>query len=139
MRLLVIEDDDGVRDSFASVLREEGYDVMLACSGDEALIQLATADPLPELILLDLMMPRMDGETFRRRQLSNPRLSRIPVVVISARPDVKTVAGSIGISDYLRKPMSFEALLELVRRRAGKEGGARFTLEDAHGVLGRDK
>jgi CheY-like chemotaxis protein len=136
MQILVIEDDDGVRQSLAAVLRDEGYDVEVALSGDDALDRLSR-DPLPGLILLDLMMPKMDGATFRRHQLRDSRLARIPVVVVSARPDVTQLARAIGIPDVLRKPMSFEALIEVVRRRAGCEGGGVFTLEIAHDLLKR--
>ncbi len=123
MSLLVVEDDVGVSESLAHVLRSEGYEVEIAASGAEALRRLQQ-QPLPSLILLDLMMPEMDGIAFRRAQLRDPRLRRVPVVIISARPDVARQAQALEADDYLRKPMSFEELLHVVQNRAVTEVGA---------------
>lgn len=117
MSVLIIEDDEGVRDSLAELLTEEGYDVKVASEGSEALA-LMQEEPLPSLILLDLMMPTMNGGEFRKRQLSDPRLASIPVIVVSARPDVGQVAKELAAEDYLMKPMSFEALIHVVQNRA---------------------
>ena len=78
MGVLIIEDDQGVRESIAAILREEGYDVAEAASGAAALRQFARGRR-PSLILLDLMMPEIDGIDFRRRQLADPALRAIPV------------------------------------------------------------
>ena len=80
--------------------------------------------PLPTLILLDLMMPQMDGIHFRQRQLAAPELRAIPVVIISARPDIARQAAELRVDDFLRKPMSFEELLHVVQNRAVTEVGA---------------
>ena len=123
MSILIIEDDEGVRDSLAAVLREDGRAVETAEGGAQALRRLRR-DPLPTLILLDLMMPDMDGIDFRRAQLAEPRLRDIPVIIISARPDVATQAAELGAEDFLRKPMSFEELLHVVQNRAVTEVGS---------------
>jgi CheY-like chemotaxis protein len=117
MSVLIIEDDAGVRESLAEVLRDEGYEVHLAADGAAALRALA-AEPLPSLILLDLMMPGMSGFDFRAHQQKDPRLSHIPVILISARPDLPKQARELGAQDFLPKPMSFEALLHAVQNRA---------------------
>jgi CheY-like chemotaxis protein len=117
MSVLIIEDDEGVRHSLAELLGEEGYDVKVASDGSDALA-LLQEEPLPSLILLDLMMPTMNGGEFRARQLSDPRLASIPVIVVSARPDVSEVAKELAADDYLMKPMSFEALIHVVQNRA---------------------
>jgi CheY-like chemotaxis protein len=117
MSVLIIEDDQGVRDSLAAILREEGYHVDVARSGAAA-FRCLQARPLPTLILLDLMMPEMDGLTFRSRQLADPELRHIPVVIISARPDVAQRAAQLHADGFLRKPMSFEELLHVVQNRA---------------------
>jgi CheY-like chemotaxis protein len=122
MSILIVEDDDGVRDTLAAILRDEGYAVETASNGEAALQQVA-ARPLPTLILLDLMMPRMDGIHFRARQLADPELREVPVVVISARPDVARQAAALHADDFLRKPMSFEELLHVVQNRAITEVG----------------
>jgi CheY-like chemotaxis protein len=80
--ILVIEDDDDVRDSLSTFLQEEGYQVRTAANGRDALELLAT-DPVVCLILLDLTMPVMDGWEFRRRQREDPRLAHIPVVLVT--------------------------------------------------------
>jgi CheY-like chemotaxis protein len=123
MSILIVEDDDGVRDSLAAILREEGYVCELVGTGAEALARLAKR-PLPNLILLDLMMPVMDGVDFRQRQLADAELCKIPVIVISARPDVARQAAQLGADGFLQKPMSFEELLHLVQNRAITEVGA---------------
>ena len=123
MSILIIEDDDGVRDALAAILREEGYVAEIANDGAAAMRRLA-ARPLPALILLDLMMPQMDGIDFRTRQLADPELRKIPVIIISARPDVARQAAKLGADAFLQKPMSFEELLHLVQNRAITEVGA---------------
>ena len=122
MSVLIIEDDDGVSDSLAAILREEGYHVEVASNGAAALERLRQL-PRPSLILLDLMMPGMDGIDFRQRQLADPELRSIPVIIVSARPDVAQRAAQLHADDYLRKPMSFQELLHVVQNRAITEVG----------------
>jgi CheY-like chemotaxis protein len=117
MSILVIEDDEGVRESLAAILREDGHTVETVGGGVEALRRLRE-QPLSTLILLDLMMPGMDGIDFRRAQLADPELRDIPVIIISARPDIALQAAELGAEDFLRKPMSFEELLHVVQNRA---------------------
>jgi CheY-like chemotaxis protein len=124
MSVLIVEDDEGVRESVAAILREEGYVVDVVASGAEALARLQR-EPRPTLILLDLMMPEMDGIDFRRRQLDDPELGAIPVVIISARPDVARQAARLRVDAFLQKPMSFEELLHVVQNRATTEAGTR--------------
>src|SRR6476469_5601578 len=102
MSVLVIEDDDGVSLSVATLLRDEGYEVEVANGGVAAMRRLAQS-PLPGLILLDLMMPDMDGIEFRQRQLADPSLRDIPVIILSARPDVGFQAARLHADDFLRK------------------------------------
>jgi two-component system, chemotaxis family, chemotaxis protein CheY len=117
MSILIIEDDEGVGPSIAHLLRDEGYAVDVATGGRVAL-QILARDPLPSLILLDLMMPEMDGIEFRERQLADSRLASIPVIVISARPDVALRAKQLLADDFLQKPMRFEELLLAVQNCA---------------------
>jgi CheY-like chemotaxis protein len=81
--ILVVDDDRDLRTTVAQVLEDEGYRVEEASNGQEALARLEV-DPPPDLLLLDLMMPVMNGEQFRREQQREPRLSRIPVVLMTA-------------------------------------------------------
>ena len=117
MSILIVEDDEGVGPSIASLLRDEGYEVAIATSGRIVLDRLKN-DPLPSLILLDLMMPEMDGIGFRVRQLADSRLASIPVIVLSARPDVAHQAKQLLVDDFLAKPMNFDELLHVVQNRA---------------------
>ncbi len=117
MDVLIIEDDPGVRASLAEVLRDEGYGVLVASDGQEALA-LLDREKLPGLILLDLMMPNMSGVEFRAHQLSDERLAKIPIIVISARPDGEARAKLLAADDFLAKPMSFEALIHVIQHRA---------------------
>lgn len=139
-RILVIEDDSGVQEALVDLLRNEGYDVQAARNGDEALQLLVGASPLPSLILLDLMMPTMDGFEFRRRQRADARFERIPIIVISARTDVAQKARALGAVDFLAKPMHFDELLQVVQNRAvtvvtAPPTGLPHTLEQAWGAF----
>src|SRR5580692_3619591 len=82
--ILVVEDDEVIRGTIMEILEEEGYSSMGAQNGKEALTMLAAAKKLPGLILLDLMMPVMDGWSFRDEQKKNRFFSEIPVVVVTA-------------------------------------------------------
>ncbi|HWQ34623.1 MAG TPA: response regulator [Blastocatellia bacterium] len=113
--ILVVEDDFDSREMLSFILQSEGYSVVGAANGQEALQHLRRG-PAPCLILLDLMMPVMNGWEFRDAQAQDPSLSPIPVVVISADVNVKDAATSIGASGWLNKPVDFDRLLDLVRR-----------------------
>ena len=114
-RILVVEDDLELRDALGQLLEAEGYLVEFALDGGEALDRLEVPQP-PCLILLDLMMPRVDGWQFRAAQVRNPRMAAIPVIVCSGAGNVGEKAASLGIPSYLQKPLDPDALLDLVRR-----------------------
>jgi CheY-like chemotaxis protein len=113
-RVLVVEDDPTIREVLVEVLGEHGYDAIGACNGREALDALAASSDRPCVILLDLMMPVMDGRSFREQQLRIPDLSDIPVIVISAHLD-HTVASDLHAAAYLRKPVKLAEVLRSVR------------------------
>jgi CheY-like chemotaxis protein len=117
-RILVVEDDVDVRDALVQVLEFEGYRVASATNGQDAIDQLR-AGAAPSLILLDLMMPVMDGRQFRVAQLGDPGLAAIPVVVLSAHSRVSEKAAELGAAAYLRKPIEIDSLLDLVDRYGG--------------------
>jgi CheY-like chemotaxis protein len=112
--VFVVEDDEGIRETMQCALEREGYRVETAKNGRDALAQLRVADPRPGVILLDLMMPVMDGWTFRREQLQDSALGVIPVIVMSADATVQAKAESIGATGYLKKPLRLETLLDAV-------------------------
>ena len=95
------------------LLAYEGFDPTAACDGVEALARLHEAGPPPHVIVLDMMMPRMDGWTFRRIQEADPALADIPVVVLSAAP--RDRLERVHAAAILQKPMDYDRLLEAVR------------------------
>lgn len=113
-RILVVDDDIDLRETLISVLEESGYDVVGAENGVAALSALRTG-PRPSLVLLDLMMPVMDGPTFRLEQLKDPAIADIPVVVISAYQDVATHAGDLAL-EHLPKPIRLDEIRDCIRR-----------------------
>jgi two-component system response regulator MprA len=124
MRILVVDDDAAVRESLGRALRLEGYDVELASDGAEALERLEANGDDPDLIVLDVLMPNVDGlevcRTLRRTG------SRLPVLMLTARDEVTDrVAGlDAGADDYVVKPFALAELLARVRallRRSADE------------------
>jgi CheY-like chemotaxis protein len=113
--ILLVEDDLDLREALSMVLEAEGYRIVGAANGLEALTQLRRSGP-PCLILLDLMMPIMDGWQFRAEQQQDPALASIPVVVFSADGRVPEKARALGAVAYCRKPIDFDVLLETIRR-----------------------
>jgi CheY-like chemotaxis protein len=108
---MVVDDDDGIREALSVVISEEGCRVWCACNGDEALTQLRAARRLPCLILLDLMMPVMDGRQFRAIQMGDDRLSVVPVVLMTAG----AVPPEVASLKLLRKPLRLEDLGRVLR------------------------
>lgn len=117
--ILIVEDDADVRDTLVEVLEDEGYRVATAADGIDALAYLQDAVVLPRLILLDIMMPRMDGITFRAEQVKKANLARIPVAVVSADDQAGKNASLLRVAGFLRKPIKLVDLLALVERLAG--------------------
>ena len=113
--ILVVEDDVDIRSALLGILEDEGYAVVGAANGAEALEHLRSVG-LPSLILLDLMMPVMNGWQFRAEQKQDQNLNRIPVVVISADGNVRQKAASIDAQGFLKKPIDLDNLLELVEK-----------------------
>ncbi|HEY4395500.1 MAG TPA: response regulator [Polyangia bacterium] len=114
-RILVVEDDDDIREVVEEVLSSEGYRVDVAKDGLDALGKLDGASR-PPLILLDMMMPRMDGEAFLRALRDLPALADAAVVVISGNAAVREKASALHAAACLVKPFELDELLGLVRR-----------------------
>ncbi len=110
--VLVVDDDAASREGLITILRVEGYPVTGAADGEEALEVARAVNPC--LILLDLMMPVIDGFQFRAAQLQNPELANTPVVLISALDDEAQIARRIGPMNELPKPIDVDALLAVV-------------------------
>ena len=116
--ILVIDDSSTVRAVLTALLQRAGYSVAVAANGREALDHLRQAQP-PRVILLDLMMPVMDGRQFRREQQHDPGLASIPVVVLSGESDLPQVARSLGVAGYFAKPVESAQLLAALRTLGG--------------------
>ncbi|MER7584000.1 response regulator transcription factor [Kitasatospora sp. NPDC097691] len=137
-RLLVVDDEPALRDALESSLAFEGYEVSTATDGYEALESVER--DRPDLVLLDIMMPRMDGLTAVRRMRS--RGDTVPVLMLTARDAVgdRVTGLDVGADDYLAKPFELDELLArvraLLRRNAlAAEAAARAAAEDESEVL----
>jgi len=110
--VLIVEDDADLREMMAQLLSLEGFDATAVANGREALEYLHESHA-PHVILLDLMMPVMDGWEFRRKQQEDPALASVPVIVLSALDQNR--AGNLDATAFLKKPLDFDHLLALVR------------------------
>lgn len=113
--VLVVDDDVAIREALEAVLEDEGYAVQGAANGREALKILRSGTGAPAVILLDLMMPVMNGWEFRAEQQGDPNLAPIPVVVLSADRDIAAKAAALQAPAYLAKPVNLDVLLDTVR------------------------
>jgi CheY-like chemotaxis protein len=111
--VLIVEDDADLRDMMAQLLALEGFQTATVANGREALEYLQQG-AAPDLILLDLMMPVMDGFEFRRQQQADPAMANVPVIVLSALDQHRTA--DVSADAFLKKPLDFDRLLVLVRR-----------------------
>jgi CheY-like chemotaxis protein len=114
-RILIVEDDADLREALCDILRDEDYAVTSAADGQEALDRLRR-DERPSLILLDLTMPVMNGWQFRAEQRRDPDLSEIPVLVLSAGEHLAEQVSSLGIDDFVHKPIDLGHLLQKIER-----------------------
>lgn len=113
--VMAVDDDPDILLAFKDVLEMEGYPVMLARGGREAL-DLLRRGARPAVILLDLMMPDINGWDFRERQVADALLASLPVVVVSGQGVSERDVARLGVDGYLRKPVDLEVLLATVAR-----------------------
>jgi len=131
MRILVVDDERAVRESLQRALELEGYDIELAADGREALASLENGEPQPDAVILDVLMPVVDGiEVCRRLRRAG---NRVPVLMLTARDEIEDRVSGLdaGADDYVPKPFALEELLARVRallRRtsAGSDDVLRF-------------
>ncbi len=119
-RVLVVDDDPDIRALLASALADDGYEVASAKNGRDALDVLSRWPA--DVVILDLMMPVMDGWTFAH-ELHDKRID-VPIVVLSAVNDVKRHAERVGAVDIITKPFDLDTLLPKIARIAGDSHGA---------------
>jgi two-component system, chemotaxis family, chemotaxis protein CheY len=117
--ILIVEDDQDTREMLASLLALEGFYAIGAEDGLEALHLLRTvrhrAPQVPCLVLLDLKMPRLSGNEFRRAQLGDPTVASVPVAVMSGATDLEQRAQALGAVAAVTKPIDVDLLLNVVR------------------------
>jgi len=115
-RILIVEDEHSIRETIRFVLEQAGYECLLACDGAEALIVARSGSP--ELILLDVMLPKLNGYQVCRLLKRDSRFSAIPIVMVTARTQDQDYAQGkeSGADDYLTKPFEFADLLQIIRR-----------------------
>jgi CheY-like chemotaxis protein len=114
--VLVVDDDDGIRQALEQALVEEGYHVVTADNGRTALASLARLSPHPVVILLDLMMPVLDGREFLVERAREPAWAKIPVIVTTADGRSFIEAPSLGVQAVLVKPIALAKLLDTIAR-----------------------
>ena len=140
--ILVVEDDDALRDTIAYNLRSEGYLVLTAADGVVAL-DLARHNDVA-LVLLDLMMPRLDGLDVCRQLRARPETAQVPIIMLTARTDEtdKVIGLELGADDYVTKPFSWKELRARVRavlRRGQHEAQAKAMAGGGGGTPGEGK
>ena len=121
-KILIAEDEPDIRELVAFMLRFAGYEVMAASNGEEA-VQAATRD-IPDLVLMDVRMPRMTGYDACRLMKANPDLHDVPVVFLSAKGQESEIQSGLeaGAEEYLLKPFSPDELTNRVRAILSKFG-----------------
>lgn len=114
--ILIIEDDMDIRQSMSDIFEDLGYKVYTAANGQEGLNVLRKTEHPPGLIILDLMMPIMDGEGFRAEQVKDEALIKIPTVLLSADSRLPIRAKDIGFQEYVKKPIDLDHLISLAQK-----------------------
>src|ERR687885_2008684 len=117
--VLVVDDEPTLRELVAEALREAGYHVETAANGVEALQRLH-GQPAPHAIVLDLMMPRLDGSGFVELMRLNPRLASVPIVLLTAAYGAAQAAARIGARACVTKPFELDHLVDAVERVIGE-------------------
>ena len=115
--VLIVDDDATAREALAALLEERGHTVATAANGREALDKIEHG-PVPRLVILDLMMPVMNGYELREEMLRRPALAKIPVVVVSGTLDARSVR-DLAVKDLIPKPLNLPKLYTLVDQHCG--------------------
>ena len=123
--VLVVDDEPLIAMALEAMLEDAGYGVATAANGRQGLERLAAA-PRPDLVLLDMMMPVMNGPAMLAAMAADPDLARIPVVVLSSLPEEAIRARAEGVAAILLKPCTAEQVLEAIARAlsGAREAGA---------------
>ncbi len=115
--VMIVEDDDEIRELLAEMLADRGHLVSTARHGKDAL-ELLRTKPQPNIVLLDLMMPVMDGWQMRAEMLADPKLAGIPVIIVSGAADLQDGSEMLKAARVLTKPVKWPVLLDSIRDHA---------------------
>ena len=115
-KILLVEDDQDIRETLIELLEGEGYNVIFAENGQAGLDKLNDGTSLPNLILLDLMMPIKDGFQFCAEKDANPKIAHLPVVVMSADGHIRENQKRVNASAYLKKPLDIYEIIAIVQK-----------------------
>ncbi|MDY7230192.1 response regulator [Hyalangium rubrum] len=120
--VLLVDDEHAIIDALAGILEDEGFRVVTASNGREALSRLE--EGVPDVALVDVMMPGMDGRELVHRMQADPRFRGVPVVLMSAVPQsILARDGALGCVDFFHKPFDLWQLLARLRQLSGMEPG----------------
>lgn len=130
-KILIVDDEENLADFIARALRQHGYKTICAYNGDTALRVIT--EELPDLVILDLMLPLMDGWEVCRRSKAAPDTHEIPIIMLTARDTLEDVVQGLdlGADDYMKKPFPLEELLARVRvllRRSNTDGSGKLLI-----------
>lgn len=112
--VMIVDDENDTRDSLVDLLSDQGFDTITAANGAEAIDYLRTATTKPFLILLDLVMPVMDGWQFLEKRREDSELNKIPVVLISGQANARETAATLGLAGCLEKPIGIASLFQMI-------------------------
>jgi CheY-like chemotaxis protein len=113
-QILIVEDDEFIREALTELLEGEGYRIAIAQNGQIGIDFLKMTEELPSLILLDLMMPVKDGFTFREEQLNDSRIQKVPVLIMSADPNLFIKKDRLKANAYMKKPLELSEMLRSI-------------------------
>ncbi len=115
--VLLVEDDADISEAVEAILREENFNIKCVSNGKEALDFLQSTEKNPSLILLDIMMPIMNGYEFRELQLQDAKISNIPTIILSAAGRQNDI-DKLNFQECLKKPLDLETLIEVVKKNS---------------------
>jgi two-component system response regulator MprA len=132
-RVLVVEDDETLRETIGDLISDDGHEVRVAIDGIDALAQSDGWEP--DLVILDVMLPRMDAFEFREQQLAAGG-HHAKVLLVSAAPDLAAAAARLDADAWLPKPFSVDAMMAAVNELLGRGGLPRNGAHNPNGSLG---